>query len=294
MASSTLAEKGGRVIAASGETRRRPIGAPQSILRAGLAVGDAEMRTALAGPQSAESRVLRAMSFRSRKPDFQPAQAEEGKSDRPVSSRFAALAPNAPPVAGAAGEKEDELLTLAYAPAPGPRSKSAVFDHVLKREQGFIPPLGPKDHSWAATPLPVAAYSKKEQSCLATAIYFEARGEDEKGQAAVAQVILNRVRNPAYPNTICGVVYQNQSWKNRCQFSFACDGIEDRVIERRAYAVAERIAHKVTAGETWIQAVGSATNYHATYVKPRWAKAMERVDKIGRHIFYRTFAGGGD
>ena len=71
-------------------------------------------------------------------------------------------------------------------------------------------------------------FSAKEQKCLANAIYFEARGETLRGQAAVAQVVLNRVRNPAYPETICGVVYQNQNLKNRCQFSFACDGKKDR------------------------------------------------------------------
>ena len=152
------------------------------------------------------------------------------------------------------------------------------------------------DHGWpwAATPLPAAAFAEDEQTCLANGIYFEARGEKKEGQAAVAQVILNRVRNPAYPETICGVVYQNQSWKNRCQFSFACDGIKDRITDRRAYATAELIGHQVTNGEIWLSSVGSATNYHATYVSPRWAQAMKRVDKIGRHIFYRTINGGWD
>jgi spore germination cell wall hydrolase CwlJ-like protein len=72
-------------------------------------------------------------------------------------------------------------------------------------------------------------FPTKEQKCLAEGIYFEARGEKVEGQAAVAQVILNRVRNPTFPNTICGVVYQNDTWRNRCQFSFACDGIRDRI-----------------------------------------------------------------
>lgn len=75
--------------------------------------------------------------------------------------------------------------------------------------------------------------NKKQHWCLATAIYFEARGESYRGQVAVAQVVRNRVKHKAYPNSICSVVFQNQSWKNRCQFSFACDGIPERVNEKK-------------------------------------------------------------
>ena len=83
-------------------------------------------------------------------------------------------------------------------------------------------------------PLPAErVFAKAEQKCLASGIYFESRGEIAEGQAAVAQVILNRVRNPAYPDTICGVVYQNKGWHNRCQFSFACDGIKAEIVWSR-------------------------------------------------------------
>nr|WP_245396298.1 cell wall hydrolase [Jiella sonneratiae] len=184
---------------------------------------------------------------------------------------------------------------LGYAPADGGAGKraSSMFERVLKDQpEAFIPPVDGDDHAWAATPLPADAYSESEQTCLANGIYFEARGESEEGQAAVAQVMLNRVRNPAYPNSICGVVYQNKNWRNRCQFSFACDGHKDRIRDAEAFAKAEEVARKVTNGEIWIAEVGSATHYHANYVRPRWARAMEKVDKIGRHIFYRTFNGG--
>ena len=107
----------------------------------------------------------------------------------------------------------------------------------------FIPPMAKGDHGWVSSPLPPSVFSAQEQRCLATGIYFEARGESVKGQAAVAQVILNRVRNPAYPNSICGVVYQNEKWRHRCQFSFACDGIKDRVASRDHYEMAEEVAH---------------------------------------------------
>ncbi|TFF27882.1 cell wall hydrolase [Jiella endophytica] len=189
----------------------------------------------------------------------------------------------------------DDTGALGYAPADGGTAgrASSMFERVLKDQpEAFIPPVDGDDHAWAATPLPKEAYSESEQTCLANGIYFEARGESEEGQAAVAQVILNRVRNPAYPNSICGVVYQNKNWRNRCQFSFACDGHKDRIRDAGAYAKAEEIAKEATTGEVWIAEVGSATHYHANYVRPRWARAMEKVDKIGRHIFYRTFNGG--
>ena len=96
-----------------------------------------------------------------------------------------------------------------------------------KKPIKIVPKLGRGDHAWAANPLPKSAFSAAQQRCLAEGIYFEARGEPVSGQAAVSQVILNRVRNPHYPNTICGVVYQNKHWRNRCQFSFACDRIRD-------------------------------------------------------------------
>ncbi len=105
-------------------------------------------------------------------------------------------------------------------------------------------------------------------------------------------MILNRVRNPAYPNTICGVVYQNEKWRHHCQFSFACDGRPERVSEQAAWKEAEQIALDVTNGKTWIVEVGDSTHYHAGYVRPGWGRLMIKVDKLGEHIFYRTKDGG--
>lgn len=187
-----------------------------------------------------------------------------------------------------------DILATGYAPAEPDYAKASPFASILKNEgEGrFTPPVGPKDHAWAAAPLPALVFTAKEQKCLAEGIYFEARGESLKGQAAVAQVILNRVRNPAYPKTVCGVVYQNDDWRNRCQFSFACDGRRQRVTEPEHWRTAQEVASAVSSGQIWLPEVGSATHYHATYVKPRWASAMERVKKIGLHIFYRTQDGG--
>jgi spore germination cell wall hydrolase CwlJ-like protein len=188
-----------------------------------------------------------------------------------------------------------DVLATAYARVEPDYASESPFDSILKpeKEQGrFIPDISPEDHAWAATPLPAGVFGAKEQKCLAEGIYFEARGEELKGQAAVAQVILNRVRNPTYPDTICGVVYQNENWRNRCQFSFACDRIPDLILAPWHWKTAKEIAMAVTAGKIWLSEVGSATHYHATYVKPPWGRTMKRVAKIGEHIFYRTYGGG--
>jgi len=189
-----------------------------------------------------------------------------------------------------------DILATAYGPSQPDFAKISPFASLLKDEDPnagrFIPPASPGDHAWLSNPLPPEVFSEAEQKCLAEGIYFEARGESVKGQAAVAQVILNRVRNPAYPDTICGVVYQNRSWRNRCQFSFACDGTRSRVRSPYNWEVARQVALAVTAGKIFLPEVGSATHYHATYVHPRWARYMDKVKKIGLHVFYRTHNGG--
>lgn len=125
-----------------------------------------------------------------------------------------------------------------------------------------------------------------EENCLARAVYFEARSESELGQLAVAKVILNRVADPEYPKSICGVVYQGSGRRNSCQFSFACDGLPDDVKSAAAWANAKRIAQKAISGDAHVAAIGTATNYHADYVRPAWAKSMKRLIKIGHHVFY--------
>ena len=125
-----------------------------------------------------------------------------------------------------------------------------------------------------------------EENCLARAVYFEARSESELGQLAVAKVILNRTKDPAYPKTICGVVYQGSGTRNSCQFSFACDGVADDVRQPAAWAHAKLIAERAIAGTQDMNVMSTATNYHADYVQPRWAKNMKRLVKIGHHIFY--------
>jgi hypothetical protein len=130
-----------------------------------------------------------------------------------------------------------------------------------------------------------------QHSCLANAVYFEARSESRQGQLAVALVILKRMRSSHYPSTICGVVYQNASRLNACQFSFACDGQPDIPEPGRAWNAALSVANlaltdsgEMLDEQMWI--VLDATHYHADYVSPRWSKSLHRLTKIGRHIFY--------
>ncbi len=124
------------------------------------------------------------------------------------------------------------------------------------------------------------------KSCLARAIYFEARSESELGQLAVATVILNRSKAENYPSSICGVVYQGASRHNACQFSFACDGQSDLPQDRRAWDTALAVTAMALAEDKPVRSVAAATFYHADYVTPHWSKSMNRLTKIGRHIFY--------
>jgi len=131
----------------------------------------------------------------------------------------------------------------------------------------------------------------REKRCLAEAVYFEARSEPEAGQAAVAQVVLNRVKSGLYPDSICGVVYQNRHRHLACQFTFACEGKALRVTESESWARATRVAKAVLEGSTYLEDVGGSTHYHANYVRPRWARKLKKMDKIGRHIFYKLRPG---
>jgi len=121
--------------------------------------------------------------------------------------------------------------------------------------------------------------------CLTQAVYYEAGYEPVAGRRAVAQVILNRTRHPAYPKSVCGVVYQRNSTPI-CQFTFVCDGSLDRRPEPGAWRIAQQIASEALAGYVE-KSVGSATHYHADYVAPRWAPLLAKINKIGAHIFYR-------
>jgi spore germination cell wall hydrolase CwlJ-like protein len=122
--------------------------------------------------------------------------------------------------------------------------------------------------------------------CLAQAVYYEAAREPRKGQEAVAQVVLNRVRHPAYPKSVCGVVYEGAARSAGCQFTFTCDGSLRWAPDAALFAKATDVARRALGG--FVEAdVGSATHYHADYVNPYWAPTLVKMTRIGAHIFYR-------
>nr|WP_307233219.1 cell wall hydrolase [Pararhizobium capsulatum] len=271
--------KKGRIVAVSPVTPPKDFTAGSILERTSFLIVpdfDNAERMAFAKPEIRGREIQIAMAFYKKKPP---------QVDTSLSPMIASLVTS---------DKAD-ILATAYAPAKPDYARQSPFDSILREDKSggrFIPEISPEDHAWAANPLPPEVFSQAEQKCLTSGIYFESRGESAKGQAAVAQVILNRVRNPAYPATICGVVYQNKDWYNRCQFSFTCDRIPDIVWSPSAWRTAKEVALAVTAGKIWLPEVGSATHYHATYVRPDWGPTMKRVSKIGKHIFYRTYGGG--
>jgi spore germination cell wall hydrolase CwlJ-like protein len=132
----------------------------------------------------------------------------------------------------------------------------------------------------------------KSEKCLTEAVYFEARGEAVRGQIAVAQVVMNRAFSGFYPNTVCGVVYQNKHRHLACQFTFACDNVADVVREPDMWERAKRIAKAMLDGQLWLPEVGKSTHYHAYWVHPSWVSEMKKMYKFGVHTFYRPRAWG--
>ena len=122
--------------------------------------------------------------------------------------------------------------------------------------------------------------------CMTLALYYEAANEPTDGQRAVAQVILNRVAHPTYPNSVCGVVFQGSERRTGCQFSFTCDGSLTRKPARATWDRARGVAAAALAGYVY-RPIGLATHYHATYVLPYWASSLTNVGTIGLHTFYK-------
>ena len=144
--------------------------------------------------------------------------------------------------------------------------------------------------SVAARPYPLqqsdALRGARDLDCLTRAVYYEARGETPSGQAAVAQVVLNRVRHPAFPKTVCGVVFQRTQAGQSCQFSFACDGSQNTRRDPIAWRRAERVAARALDGAV-MTSIGNATHFHTTHVAPEWGGRLLQVAQIGLHVFYR-------
>jgi len=126
----------------------------------------------------------------------------------------------------------------------------------------------------------------QEWHCLAEALYFEARGETVKGQFAVAEVIMNRVKSKRFPNSLCGVINQGTGKKYQCQFTYTCDGHAEVIAEPRAYSRVGKVADVIIDGNAPKLTEG-ATHYHTTAVRPSWSRVYKRTARIGDHLFYR-------
>lgn len=175
----------------------------------------------------------------------------------------------------------DETATARLA-MNAPRLKPAMSAGMIAAEGAAIADLVDFDFS----EIEIAKLDAEERDCLAKAIYYEARSEARVGQLAVADVVLNRVASPVYPDTICGVVFQGHERKTGCQFSFTCDGSMKARLNERKWREAEMLAGAVIAG---IRKPVSryATHYHADYVSPPWADTLTPTATIGAHKFYR-------
>ena len=186
-----------------------------------------------------------------------------------------------PPVAG-----RHEVAS----PGSAPTAQSASRVMSLPSAEAIAP-------GQAAEPFDVGARSERDSAaslqCLTAAVYYEARSESFEGQRAVAQVVLNRARHPAFPSSVCGVVYQGSQRRTGCQFSFTCDGSLRAARDPAAWARARKVAGAALAGSVY-GPVGHATHYHASYVRPWWAASLTRAVTVGSHIFYRWRGNWGD
>jgi spore germination cell wall hydrolase CwlJ-like protein len=185
--------------------------------------------------------------------------------------------------------------------APASASEGAVRD-AFDREQSSLAAIPrsrirslvaqPESHKAAfsfskgwvdSQPLPEG---DAEWRCLTEALYFEARGETVRGQFAVAEVILNRVKSARFPDSVCGVIRQGTGKRFQCQFTYTCDGYSDTIRERAAYERVAKVARAILDGVNH-NLTGGATHYHTTAVRPRWSSTYTRTAKIGVHVFYR-------
>ena len=200
-------------------------------------------------------------------------------------------------IAGTAGSTlrlPDRAATEAVPPPPPPAMDyRPVAPDEAVRINGSIPIAGP---AGAARPFRGGTASASAQSraleCLTSAIYYEAGQESTDGQRAVAQVVLNRVRHPAFPSSVCGVVYEGSTRPTGCQFTFTCDGSLARTPMADAWGRARKVAASALAGSVYPE-VGNATHYHAYYVVPYWASSLAKTAVVGAHLFYRWSGGWG-
>jgi spore germination cell wall hydrolase CwlJ-like protein len=192
------------------------------------------------------------------------------------------------------GERKSVRLDISKPPPPLPALKQGFMPIDPAKAElvnaGIAVSTAPVERSrpFMLPPVTMANLAAHQSAvdCLTAAIYYEAASESDAGQRAVAQVVLNRVRHPAFPKTVCGVVYQGAERRTGCQFSFTCDGSLARIPSRAGWDHARGIAAAALAG--YVEpAVGTATHYHTQWVVPYWAWSLDKITVLGAHIFYR-------
>jgi spore germination cell wall hydrolase CwlJ-like protein len=197
-------------------------------------------------------------------------------------------------IAGVANSISGQQTARAAPPAPPPLLLKQVAPDQAVRMNAAIPVAsGPNPSALPFVFKGNAAARTQALQCLASAVYYEAGNQDADGERAVAQVVLNRVRHPAFPASVCGVVYEGSTRTTGCQFTFTCDGSLLRQPVAALWTRSRKIAEQALAGSVFA-AVGHATHYHADYVLPYWADSLDKTVQIGRHIFYRLKSSLGD
>ena len=172
-------------------------------------------------------------------------------------------------------------------PAPPPLILQPVAPQQALKVNANIPLAGGPNPAAAAFVFKGSETARTQAlNCLASAVYYEAGNQDTDGERAVAQVVLNRVRHPAFPNSICGVVYQGSTRPTGCQFTFTCDGSLSHEPDADGWRRAWKVAEDALSGDVYAP-VGWATHYHADYVLPTWASSMAKNAIVGAHLFYR-------
>lgn len=254
----------------------------------GASIGSAYLGAALVQDSSARQTAVRILSLASASKDGKFDEAELARLEAATDTQpFSRTAMNiALRFTDYAGTSGSALVT---------QNLNAIRTSSDQRYQGaqVIPAslTTSTEPMQAATVTKAASFAFKNHStndldCLTQGVYYEARGEGVDGMRAVAQVILNRVRHPAYPKTICNVIYQGAHLRTSCQFSFTCDGSLGRTVEKWAWRRARDVAQAALNGYV-MPAVGTATSFHTTAVNPRWSGTMTRVTQVGTHVFYQ-------
>jgi spore germination cell wall hydrolase CwlJ-like protein len=210
------------------------------------------------------------------------AAAASGFSDAALRAETASMDPGA--------------VALARRFDPTPASKPTVTQVALVERPAAPPAKAAAMHvRLQAQPVRYTTHgaldNARQLDCLADAVYYEARGESSEGQAAVAQVVLNRARRAGYPKSVCGVVYQGAQ-SHACQFSFACDGAIYKTREQGAWRRSREVAARALGGFV-MTAVGDATSFHVASLGRIWGGNLVRVAQIGSHVFYKMTGHGG-